>query len=870
MKNITTIKRFVSNLTCTLLAITGLLVLSAPASHAASGAFTFSASTYLVVEGAGKVNITINRVGGSTGAATVGFRTGLISAVNDQDYVGMPLSTLSFASGVTQKVVSVGIIDDKVIEPTETFKVLLSAPTGGATLGSITSAIITLRDNDTIAVDATAPTVSLTSPASGVALLSAQPLTMAASAADNVGVSKVEFYAGATLIGSDSTAPYSFAWAVTSANNGSHSLTAKAYDATGNSKVSAAVAVTINLPVPDVTAPTVSLTSPASGATYTSAQTVTVAVAAADSVAVTKVELYDGTTLKETDSAAPYSFAWAITSANNGSHSLTAKAYDAAGNSKVSSAIPVTVNIAVAKPGSFEFAVGAHTVSENGGYVDVTIDRVGGSDGQVSVDFRTALGTAVNGEDYVGVSQKSLIFVNGETWKTERVGIVNDSVQESEESFKVILSTPTAGATLGAVTESILSILDDDAATPAPPVVNGPVKAFPGAEGFGTDTPAGRGGKIVKVTNLNDSGAGSLREALYNTTGKRIVVFEVAGIINLTSPLVIREPYVTIAGQTAPAPGITLSGYGMRIYTHDVLLQHLFFRGNTTLVDQDCISIQPSGTDRPYNVVVDHCSTAWAYDENISIFPGYTDQTDQNITVSNSLVGEGHYGVLIGSNATRVSFLRNVVLSTVERQPRLGGATYAHVVNNLLYNVGAYEFSAVGSTYGPDQVSYAGNSFVAGPSSRTSVPGLGTSSIQTGSKIYVPVSGAHANTSSYNITSSGITSYMVGTPPVSLDGITITPVTSLQATLATSAGARPAERGTTYGDSVDERFISEILTRSGSVKNRVQPAWSDKPIASTRDIDPLLPANPNGDDNGNGYTNIEEVLYRMALQVEGK
>jgi hypothetical protein len=372
------------------------------------------------------------------------------------------------------------------------------------------------------------------------------------------------------------------------------------------------------------------------------------------------------------------------------------------------------------------------------------------------------------------------------------------------------------------------------------------------------------------VTNLNDSGAGSLREALYYTPGKRIVVFEVAGIINLTSPLVIREPYVTIAGQTAPGSGITLSGYGMRIYTHDVLVQHLFFRGNSSLFDQDTLSIQPSGSDIPYNIVVDHCSLAWANDENLSIFPGYTNQTDQNITISNSLIGEGHYGVLIGTNSTRVSFLRNVVLSTVERQPRLGGATYANVVNNLLYNVGGYEFSAIGSTYGADQVTYAGNSFIAGPSSRSTVPGLGTSSIQAGSKVYAPASGTHANISSNNLNSSGITSYLVSTPPVSLDGIMVTPVSDLETTLASSAGARPALRGATYGDSVDERFIYEIQTRSGSVKDRVQPPWTDKPVTSTRKLDTFLPANPNGDDDGNGYTNIEEVLYQMALQVEKK
>ena len=206
-----------------------------------------------------------------------------------------------------------------------------------------TSTVVSL----TVNIDNTPPTVSITSPASGTAYTTDQNVTIAAAASDNVGVAKVEFYDGATLKGTDTTSPYSYSWAVSSANNGSHNWTARAYDTSGKTATSAIVnlAVDIAIPAEDTTPPTASITSPASGTTYTTAQTVTIAAAASDNVGVAKVEFYDGTALKGTDTTSPYSYAWAFGAANNGSHSWMAKAYDAAGNSVTSSIVSLTVNI---------------------------------------------------------------------------------------------------------------------------------------------------------------------------------------------------------------------------------------------------------------------------------------------------------------------------------------------------------------------------------------------------------------------------------------------------------------------------------------------------------------------------------------------
>jgi hypothetical protein len=206
--------------------------------------------------------------------------------------------------------------------------------------GSVSVTVSIASGSDTIN-----PAVSITAPTSGTSYTGAQTVTVSASASDNVGVERVEFYDGSTLLGTDTTSPYSYPWVITGANNGSHSLTAKAYDAAGNVGTSAVIAATVNIAAADTAAPAVSLTSPTANANYTTAQTVTLAASASDNVGVTRVEFYDGSALLGTDTTSPYSYSWAITSTNSGSHSLTAKAYDAVGNSKVSAAVNITVSI---------------------------------------------------------------------------------------------------------------------------------------------------------------------------------------------------------------------------------------------------------------------------------------------------------------------------------------------------------------------------------------------------------------------------------------------------------------------------------------------------------------------------------------------
>jgi hypothetical protein len=197
------------------------------------------------------------------------------------------------------------------------------------------------------AADTTAPTTSITSPTSGATV--SGTTTISASASDNVGVSKVDFYVDSVLKGTDTSSPYSYSWATTAYSNGAHSLYTKATDAAGNVGTSATISVTVSNAAADTTAPTTSITSPTSGATVSG--TTTISASASDNVGVSKVDFYVDSVLKGTDTSSPYSYSWATTAYSNGAHSLYTKATDAAGNVGTSATISVTVSNTVTDDG---------------------------------------------------------------------------------------------------------------------------------------------------------------------------------------------------------------------------------------------------------------------------------------------------------------------------------------------------------------------------------------------------------------------------------------------------------------------------------------------------------------------------------------
>lgn len=231
--------------------------------------------------------------------------------------------------------------------------------------------------------------------------------------------------------------------------------------------------------------------------------------------------------------------------------------------------------------------------------------------------------------------------------------------------------------------------------------------AFPGAVGVGMNTVGGRGGTVLHVTNLNDSGTGSLRAAL-STPGARTVVFDVSGNIDLTSILTVRDPYLTIAGQTSPG-GIAVSGMQFNIATHDVIIRHMRFRsgghhyaGNDS--DGDSFSLwgpKWNGGTPVYNIIVDHCSFTWGVDETVSVTGGAENATIQNSMVAGGLwyakLGTGIHskGLMVsGKNDydTEVSLYKNYIAHNYDRSPLISNpyadntTMQVEYVNNVSYN----------------------------------------------------------------------------------------------------------------------------------------------------------------------------------------
>ncbi|MBE8721546.1 pectate lyase family protein [Sphingobacterium pedocola] len=230
---------------------------------------------------------------------------------------------------------------------------------------------------------------------------------------------------------------------------------------------------------------------------------------------------------------------------------------------------------------------------------------------------------------------------------------------------------------------------------PHPPrLPEGAIPAFPGAWGGGMFTTGGRGGQVIAVTNLNDSGTGSLRAAL-EAEGPRIVVFKVAGTIKVDGDLNINHPDITVAGQSAPGDGICIAGT-LNINTHNVILRHLRVRRGVPVGGQGDDNI---GGNPHHHIIIDHCSTSWGMDENISLYrhmrpslDGSTQIKDpaENITIqwtisSEALDARGHaFGGTWGGNPS--TFHHNLFASNTARNPSIGMSGPFDYRYNVVFN----------------------------------------------------------------------------------------------------------------------------------------------------------------------------------------
>ncbi|HBB54089.1 TPA: pectate lyase [Candidatus Nomurabacteria bacterium] len=445
------------------------------------------------------------------------------------------------------------------------------------------------------------------------------------------------------------------------------------------------------------------------------------------------------------------------------------------------------------------------------------------------------------------------------------------------------------------------------------PIVETNLPVFPGAEGFGSKTRAGRGGKVIEVTSLADSGPGTLREALEDPN-PRIIVFRVGGLIEIDEPFYIRYPFVTIAGQTAPGDGITIKNGGITILTHDILLQSLRVRpgaeGKSVGKDNDSIGILgPKFAGDSYNIVLDHISVSWAEDENISIYEG-----PSNITVSWSIISEGlnksrhqegehSTGLLIGDRADKVSVHHNIFAHNEQRNPMNKNGGTLDIRNNVIYNWGndaLFFYDVFSNTF----ANIVGNTFIAGLSTNPDSKAVWVQVRDVNDKPSrgLPKFFIEGNSGRGDMdTDEGIVKFIAIDPdPSFIQGSTLhekiewakrtylvskpfeTPkVTTQNAASAYEKVLGQAGASKPKRDAVDTRIVSDIRTRTGRIidspsqvggyprySGGVVPADSDHDGMSDEwekktGLNPSDASDGNKDLDGDGYANIEEYLHSL-------
>jgi pectate lyase len=421
------------------------------------------------------------------------------------------------------------------------------------------------------------------------------------------------------------------------------------------------------------------------------------------------------------------------------------------------------------------------------------------------------------------------------------------------------------------------------------------VPAFPGAEGFGSVTKGGRGGAVIAVTNLNDSGPGSLRAAV-ESQGPRTVVFRVSGTIELKSRLSILHPHITIAGQTAPGDGITLRGQQVQISADEVIIRYIRFRmGDETGTNGDAITGRYNK-----NIILDHISSSWGTDEVLSLY--HNSYVTIQYSIISEAIGNGvrhKFGGIWGSNYS--SYHHNLLAHNDSRNPRFAsGAGHVDFRNNVIYNWG------YNSTYGGEKqeqgnpkfnfsiINIVANYYKPGPATRPNVR----------SRIVGPSTRDGAADHGHWYVSNN---FVEGSPQVTADnwlGVESSRPDIIENLrlgsgfwLAEPWPAMPiaqesaeeacksvlARAGASLKrDAVDARIVDEVRSGTATYGNGIinsqrdvggWPELRNLPAPADTDgdgmpdwweikygLNPNDPADAKGDRNGSGYTNIEEYL----------
>jgi hypothetical protein len=402
----------------------------------------------------------------------------------------------------------------------------------------------------------------------------------------------------------------------------------------------------------------------------------------------------------------------------------------------------------------------------------------------------------------------------------------------------------------------------------------GPTLAFPGAQGFGRFTVGARGKDVYHVTNLNDSGPGSFRDAI--SQSNRTVVFDVGGVIKITSRLIFK-PNLTIAGQTAPGGGITIYGDGTSFSgAHHNIVRYMRFRmgvGGESAKDTVAVA-------HGHDMIWDHCSLSWGRDGNFDLNPS-SGETITNITLQDSIVAQGlqthSTGGLVVSSGT--SIIRSLWIDNNSRNPKARGTL--QFVNNIIYNWVTSGY-ILGDTAGRSDGAMVGCYFIPGPETKG-----GTLDSPT------PAYNIYATGNYYDSNKNGVldgkllgkgdfgSATWCETPSVEFP-----PVPALTAQAALDYVTKHAG-ASLWRDEVDKFVFNELasLGKSGKTisnesslglanmvgavpggtaptdtdQDGMPDAWEEK-----SGLDKNNPADRNGDRNGDGWTNLEEYINGLV------
>jgi len=421
--------------------------------------------------------------------------------------------------------------------------------------------------------------------------------------------------------------------------------------------------------------------------------------------------------------------------------------------------------------------------------------------------------------------------------------------------------------------------------------MDGPV-AFPGAEGAGRLAKGGRGGRVLRVTHLGDTGPGSLRAAV-EADGPRTVIFDIGGVIRLASPLTVRRGRITIAGQTAPGGGVTLRDHPLVVAADDVIIRHIRSRlGDESGVEADAVSVE-----RGRRIILDHISASWSVDETLSVGSRYTppergiyDVTVQWSLIAESLNASGHakgdhgYGTLArGGHGARMTFHHNLWATHRARMPRPGNYNPPSVDpegprfefrSNVFYDWGGGHAGYNADTETLSAYAFIGNAYIPGPDSAGRWAFEESNPLARAWFEGNAMDGVTPADPWSLVKDSGRPDYRLATRPDWADAANET-ATEAEARVLAQVGAGRIR------DAVDARIIEGVRARTGRIIDsqsevggwpELEPGlpWTDSDgdgmpddWEATHGLNPADATDGVADRNGDGFTNLEDWLNSL-------